>query len=535
MKRYFTSAILFLLINFIVSAGYIRISGNPFFSFEIDGKYGIMCKDRIALYPQYDELKSIYNAREKKWNHDVFLNNEICLFGYRINDKWGILDGYSRLTPPIYDDVLLLGDDFMDTYVFIFVKKGDKWCMLNQNGKEAFEPILDEVITTFSQYNDISKKSNSYGNSNVKCFYVLGRIDNHLAVIALDGMIIVDKIKDSDKAPFYIIENLKNPISKAEKSRHKLSGWSDDEINRHQTLKENVCSMWKSYGIVRQRLSSLKNTRNIPAPQMNSNSEKFGLYDNGGVQIVPEILDSIGNFENCQVAPFRHSDETGYITRLGVLIYNDEFEEPQINGYSTNFYTICSSIDGLFNNNNYVEALYLYRSLKEIMDDWVIDMPEARNMLNHRISESEHEIWRMNEQKKRQRQTEQFRAILGAIQNTVAVLSSQISSYGSENIIRSPESVANGSSNNSNYQSQYDRWAKRAEANYNSITRYSKKDEYGNTEKGSAGQSSSPATYVQQKKLYREAQNEMKRIRGEASQAGVSITPSEYENLSISY
>lgn len=85
------------------------------------------------------------------------------------------------------------------------------------------------------------------------------------------------------------------------------------------------------------------------------------------------------------------------------------------------------------------------------------------------------------------------------------------------------------------YQSEYNRWAKRAEADYNSITRYSIKDKNGNKTSGSASKSSSPSTYVQQKKSYRTAQHEMARIAREASNAGVSIIKSEYETLPISY
>lgn len=87
----------------------------------------------------------------------------------------------------------------------------------------------------------------------------------------------------------------------------------------------------------------------------------------------------------------------------------------------------------------------------------------------------------------------------------------------------------------SSYQNLYDKWAQRAEANYNSITRYSTKNKKGNKTEGHANQSSSPSTYSRQKRAYRTAQTEMKNIRLKAAKKGFSIVQSEYETLPISF
>ncbi|MCM1450939.1 MAG: hypothetical protein NC102_01605 [Clostridium sp.] len=107
-----------------------------------------------------------------------------------------------------------------------------------------------------------------------------------------------------------------------------------------------------------------------------------------------------------------------------------------------------------------------------------------------------------------------------------------LNSYNSYNSSSIPASNTNGGKD---YQGEYNRWAQRAEANYNSITRYSNTNKAGKKTSGSAAGSSSPATYSQQKKSYRTAQHEMARIAREASNAGVSIVRSEYEMLTISY
>lgn len=84
------------------------------------------------------------------------------------------------------------------------------------------------------------------------------------------------------------------------------------------------------------------------------------------------------------------------------------------------------------------------------------------------------------------------------------------------------------------YQSQYDRWADRARADYESITRYTTKEVNGEKE-GHAGRSTSPSTYVKQKNSYRMAQREMRSIRDKAARDGFTISQSEFENRPISY
>lgn len=92
------------------------------------------------------------------------------------------------------------------------------------------------------------------------------------------------------------------------------------------------------------------------------------------------------------------------------------------------------------------------------------------------------------------------------------------------------------SSSSHDYQSEYDKWARLAERHYNSITNtgYTYKDKNGK-KKGSAGGSMSSGNYTSMKKSYREAQEQMKKIRQKAAKAGVTIRQSEWETRSISY
>ncbi|WP_106829044.1 WG repeat-containing protein [Parabacteroides pacaensis] len=80
------------------------------------------------------------------------------------------------------------------------------------------------------------------------------------------------------------------------------------------------------------------------------------------------------------------------------------------------------------------------------------------------------------------------------------------------------------------YQTQYNNWARRAEANYNTLTSSGYSIEKGNKAKGAAKNSSQ---YVMQKKLLREAQREMQKCRLEASREGITIMKSKYEDAQV--
>lgn len=92
------------------------------------------------------------------------------------------------------------------------------------------------------------------------------------------------------------------------------------------------------------------------------------------------------------------------------------------------------------------------------------------------------------------------------------------------------------SSSSGNYQQEYDRWANVAERHFNSITNlgYSVTGRNGK-KSGGSGKGASPSTYNQQKKLFREAQKQMRKIRNKAAKAGVTIVKSAWEDATISY
>ena len=93
------------------------------------------------------------------------------------------------------------------------------------------------------------------------------------------------------------------------------------------------------------------------------------------------------------------------------------------------------------------------------------------------------------------------------------------------------------SSSTGNYQTMYDNWARRAEANYNSLTNlgYDAKSKSGKHSGSSGSGKVSGGNYVKMKKSLREAQKEMSKIRQKAAKNGVHIQKSQWEDATVSY
>lgn len=113
------------------------------------------------------------------------------------------------------------------------------------------------------------------------------------------------------------------------------------------------------------------------------------------------------------------------------------------------------------------------------------------------------------------------------------------SSYQSGNDYGSSSNVSSASSSKrdlSYYQSMYQRWERQAKSNYESLTRAGVRvKNNGKDTGGSAGGSWRPQNYTGLKKLLRESQSEMKKIRQEARRDGYNIPQSNYETVTVSY
>lgn len=117
--------------------------------------------------------------------------------------------------------------------------------------------------------------------------------------------------------------------------------------------------------------------------------------------------------------------------------------------------------------------------------------------------------------------------ISSALTNIASVLGGNTSGISSNITSFDPSMTGGGGSS---AQGQYRNWERRAKSIYESLTYsgYTKKKD-GKAQRGGAMGSKTPGNFLAQKRLLREAQNEMRRIRRE----NPSIMQSEYENVDV--
>lgn len=153
-----------------------------------------------------------------------------------------------------------------------------------------------------------------------------------------------------------------------------------------------------------------------------------------------------------------------------------------------------------------------------------MDMSQIENMVRNEEEMAEN---------RRQQLAETF-SVLGDMLQQTATTVEQIQQTTEKGDSHSASEVL--SSGTETLESQYRQWEERAKSNYNSLTNLGvqvKKN--GKDISGSTGQSLSSSNYTQQKKALREAQREMKNIRQKASNKGIKITKSEYEDVVVKF
>lgn len=104
---------------------------------------------------------------------------------------------------------------------------------------------------------------------------------------------------------------------------------------------------------------------------------------------------------------------------------------------------------------------------------------------------------------------------------------------GITGVNRSNSSSIRGTTHN--YQLEYARWEKLAERHFNSLTNLGYQIKRNRKIGGGTSASMNSGNYVQMKRSLREAQQEMTRIRRQASQNGVNIRQSQWETAVVKY
>lgn len=142
--------------------------------------------------------------------------------------------------------------------------------------------------------------------------------------------------------------------------------------------------------------------------------------------------------------------------------------------------------------------------------------------------------YQMQSERQSTRQLSGFLKALQDVGNVLIQLGENIQTF--QDMQQSGGMGAGDVGGSGSYQSRYNQWAQRAEANYNSLTNLgvrAKKD--GKDVGGTAGQGMSSSNYTSMKKSLREAQREMKSIRQKAKRAGITIPKSQYEDIQVKY
>lgn len=127
--------------------------------------------------------------------------------------------------------------------------------------------------------------------------------------------------------------------------------------------------------------------------------------------------------------------------------------------------------------------------------------------------------------------------IANSLNNMAAALGGNPADYN----ISAPMTSAGGSgsysaASSSSAEGQYRNWERRAKGIYESLTGAGYKVRRNGKETGgSASGNRPPSSFIAQKRLLREAQDEMAKIRREAARDGVMIPQSEYESVSVSF
>lgn len=127
---------------------------------------------------------------------------------------------------------------------------------------------------------------------------------------------------------------------------------------------------------------------------------------------------------------------------------------------------------------------------------------------------------------------------IGQIKSGGSNVGSQVPIESTDNIIN--DGLGNSDTklqnHSSDYQTQYNNWARRAEKNYNSLTNlgYSATNKKGK-KSGGTMQSMSGGNYNQMMRSLREAQHEMERIRQKAARDGIKIQESPWETATVNY
>lgn len=412
--------LLSLWLSITSHAAYFHLA-DSYYSFVTEGKWGIMFNDDIVVYPRFDGLKSILNVREINWGYKHYLENSYGLFAYKKEDKWGLLNEYGYLTSPVYDDILIIGDNTIYDFLLVFYKENGIWGIMSANGQLMSAPFADEIVTIFNVWN-------KYKKLNVANFYVLAKKNGKGIIANLYGDIIISDLT-IDKKPFYIIDKYKNKVRSIEQKRHKKNGFSLSEINQSSLLKSEMNALG-SIDYVEERLRQNNCFKKNQSIQVIHNFGKNALKVDDEI-VVPLVLDSIGEFNQYGIAHYKIGKWKGIITQFGLIVPDKDLRYGKF--ANRGFYDTCGRLDAIYMEGRIQEASSGWHRLKEMINTWDIRMPEAEDLLSQRLIAVNYDIATKQKEERNSKTWAAISSILSTANNFVSTLNLNKGNYNQIN------------------------------------------------------------------------------------------------------
>ncbi len=426
------------------------------------------------------------------------------------NGKWGYVNGLGEwVIDPIYDEAgtKLFQHKKVSGIRFIEVKRGDKWLLIDVFGTPVYESEEKPNIDVWGIF--IKSKINTQALHRDPSEYETFFADLLKASIIADSLAAQSHPDNPNVVPV------------------------KDESDRWG-LRDTVSDKW----IVECKYDRMFDLEEGVGAYRVMRDGKYGLVN----VISGEVIPCIFNY----ISPF---DERG-----DAISYRGKFQgKVNVYGYNGLEKDLMqeSRFDDLLelNANNYFALRFLGRRsadpakaetyfyaarevCKNRYDEYMVQ--ENYGNIAHHLGNSRY----LQEEAESSGKIVSVLAILSGIVDATnqMYMTYQDIQYNNETNGASSDAASSTSFSGGNYQSQYAMWERRAKANYESLTNlgYSVTRKDG-SKSGSAMGSMNTGNYTQMKKALREAQNEMARIRRDASKEGINIQQSKWETATVEY
>ena len=533
-----------------------------------------------VISPQYDKV-----AKEFSEN----------LAGVELNGKVGFVDKYNRFVIcPQFEPVKRL-DGFR--FGLAAVKQGGKFGFINKKGEFVIPPMFDyaenfdnNMLATVKldgkfgavdfkgdtvvpcrylaeeamKYLPFKNKEYKETAEKVKVMYDEGVYEDLLKPVRSVAELINGRIKDSLWAT---IPDGKALVAKSSEGKTGIKSSENDSlwilkaeydsiIPVHEGLFELVqgdfYGIADSYGRIvipchfsgisyqpTEQIFIVKRIYGITDPIV-----EVGLFGRSGAMILPPAFDSIAPFDDGKsVACLK--GECGEIDVHGQVSddYINRLIDAGNNGkgnYSFYKNLIAVRPDCARSHNNLGALLLENQDFKDGIQElklaYKLDPDDELIAANYKQAKSE------RKQRRYQRVIKGLEvagAVVGVASATYAAVSGETAVNTASSGFVSDETFSSETSSSgasSNYQMQYDKWERKAEGHYNSLTVTGGTITNKRGEKeGRTLQGMSESNYTAMEKSYREAQREMKNIRLKAKREGITIRQSVWETRPVKY